>query len=415
VREQSTKSGRPYVKLVFRPLPRDSALERLTAEEARVFVVAMEEVFGRAGEHRVQLASASNMLFKSNFEVSPDDAERGRRILEEYVKLYGAPGQPLPEGFHDSKFMTAFMLSTRHMPEGVRAGAQELFSSRTVVMAIIASGMTYLALWLAPDPVLSKAIASGITVGLMVIYGVSEIINVARAFVGFYQEVNAATTMEQLEAAAKRFGESMGKVGVRIMAMVASGALAKSLPNTPMPGLGALTRPPRQFVATSPSGVEVAVSVAEGASTQVNVSTGTAVLMGVSVSTAGAAARSSARTIGDCRPESNKGDARKHHIATDKNHVSDATGGPWTPKFEFLFRRAGMTLGDPANLVNIIGHQGPHSMEYHMEVYQRLENALGDCATKTECRARLVEELDRLAASICKPGSRLNKLLTKKP
>lgn len=120
-----------------------------------------------------------------------------------------------------------------------------------------------------------------------------------------------------------------------------------------------------------------------------------------------------ARTTGACRDEANKGDAPGHHIATNKNDLSEVNGGPWTPRFQVLFDRAGMSMNDPANIVFLVGHQGPHPEEYHEEVYKRLEAALGRCRTKAECRARLVEELDGIAATLCKLGSKLHKLVTK--
>ncbi|HYO70958.1 MAG TPA: AHH domain-containing protein [Archangium sp.] len=125
------------------------------------------------------------------------------------------------------------------------------------------------------------------------------------------------------------------------------------------------------------------------------------------------AAVTSARTSGACRDASDKGEAKAHHIATNKNDISDVSGGPWTPRFETLFARAAMSLDDPANIVHLIAHQGPHPEAYHQEIYTRLETALGRCRGKAECRAKIVEELDEIAADICKSGSALNKLLTK--
>ncbi|HYO51330.1 AHH domain-containing protein [Archangium sp.] len=52
---------------------------------------------------------------------------------------------------------------------------------------------------------------------------------------------------------------------------------------------------------------------------------------------------------------------------------------------------------------------------YHQEVYRRLEDALKNCRSQAECRARLVDALDEIAGEICTPGSRLNKLATRKP
>jgi hypothetical protein len=113
--------------------------------------------------------------------------------------------------------------------------------------------------------------------------------------------------------------------------------------------------------------------------------------------------------------ESDKGAAQGHYIATDKNDMGDKQGGPWTPRFKELFAQAGMELNDPANIVFLLGHQGPHPEAYHAEVYRRLSDALEGCGSEAECRRALTAELDRLAADICNPGSRLNKLATRKP
>lgn len=417
VTEEGTGHGKPYVKLVFRPLLREVARERLTAEEARAFVESMEDALEKPEWRALLGVSHPGVPASSLSEIPPGTGEQWRHILKEYATLYGSSNQPLPEILPDDKFATALILSTRYMPEGVRAGAEELFSSRTVIMAVIVAGLTYLTLWLAPDPVFTKSAATMVTVGLMALYGVTEIINVAKAFMRFYRDVSAATTLEELEAAARHFGESMGKVGVRIMAMVAGGAMSRALPKSSLPSPGSLW-PPQRVVAMTAEGAEVEMALSAGTSTLVEVSTSTAVLMGVSTTTAataGLAAMSSARTTGDCRPESNKGDARRHHIATDKNEISNATGGPWTPRFRDLFTKAGMDLDDPANIVFLIAHEGPHPQKYHEAVYLRLADAVEDCASRSECRQRLVSELDRLAADICKPGSSLNRLATRKP
>jgi RHS repeat-associated protein len=100
-----------------------------------------------------------------------------------------------------------------------------------------------------------------------------------------------------------------------------------------------------------------------------------------------------------------------HHLATDKNLVSTAAGGPYTPKFEALFEKAGMTLQDVLNKVPVLGHKGPHP-EYNKIVYQRLSDAVqglkGD-AYKTA----LQNELQTIGKESATSGSTLNKLITK--
>jgi len=102
-----------------------------------------------------------------------------------------------------------------------------------------------------------------------------------------------------------------------------------------------------------------------------------------------------------------------HHICTNKNSVSDRQGGPWTPRFEDFFKKAGMTLRDPENLVRIKAHRGPHPQAYHEEVMKALqEGTRGVRANTQEYRQALKETLTRLAKQIRTPGTRLNKLVT---
>ncbi|WP_223756672.1 AHH domain-containing protein [Myxococcus sp. RHSTA-1-4] len=141
------------------------------------------------------------------------------------------------------------------------------------------------------------------------------------------------------------------------------------------------------------------------------VADGTLVVSGVAV---GTAAGSASGGVGSaCTDGSVKKDGYQwHHLATNKNNASEIRGGPWTPRFEDLFARAGMSLEDPANLVYLLGHQGPHPEAYHSEVFKRLEDALGECDAVPRCRPRLVQELQKLMSDVCTPGTRLHQWAT---
>ncbi|WP_255479053.1 AHH domain-containing protein [Myxococcus sp. CA027] len=106
-------------------------------------------------------------------------------------------------------------------------------------------------------------------------------------------------------------------------------------------------------------------------------------------------------------------DGNVHHICTDKNSISDATGGPWTPLFQEVFNRAKMALNDVANLVRIKGHQGPHPAEYHSVVLRRIDDATRGCRGVSQCRAELVKELPKIARELMSPNSELRRLITK--
>lgn len=101
-----------------------------------------------------------------------------------------------------------------------------------------------------------------------------------------------------------------------------------------------------------------------------------------------------------------------HHIATDKNRISTAAGGPFTPMFEGLFEKAGMNLQDAINKLAVLGHRGPHP-EYNRMVYERLSSAV-EGLEGFAYEDAFQNELYAIAQESAQPGSTLNRLLTKK-
>ncbi|WP_420127656.1 AHH domain-containing protein [Longimicrobium sp.] len=116
---------------------------------------------------------------------------------------------------------------------------------------------------------------------------------------------------------------------------------------------------------------------------------------------------------GTLKPTKNRRQGPVHHIATNKNTVSKARGGPWTPRFKPLFDRAGMSMDDVANTVVVPGHKGPHPAAYHSAVYDRLTNAVRG-KDGLAYRQALTEELQAIGREAATPGSLLNRLLTRK-
>lgn len=96
-----------------------------------------------------------------------------------------------------------------------------------------------------------------------------------------------------------------------------------------------------------------------------------------------------------------------HHVATNKNSISGLTGGPWTPRFQDLFSRAGASLTDPRNKVYVIGHVGPHKSDYHSRVYNRLRDALDRAGPQA-----FWDELAAIAHECATPGTVLHALCT---
>ncbi|MFL5358536.1 AHH domain-containing protein [Archangium sp.] len=385
------------LRLVFEPVAPDPALEQLRVEEARAVLAAFDAAFPREEGRGVRLVRA---LAETGGSGEGGPAEWEQRLREEFVARYGAPGFPLPQSLETSPVFLALKLSPRYMGAGVRDAARELFSSPLFLSSVALSVLVYFAAWVAPEPLFTKAFVAALTLRLSLLVGAMELGQFARVCVRLYQEAQAASTVAELEASAEHFGRAMGGTGLRVLMFVASMGVARGLPQVPKGGLGVLLRAPRYAL---PGGMTM-----EGTATVHMVADGSIVVTGVAAGTAAA-------TVGGaCADGSESKDGYHwHHLATNKNEISTAQGGPWTPLFERIFAKAGMSLDAAENLVYLAGHKGPHPEEYHSEVYQLLDTALGDCRSVAQCKSKLVRVLKKMADEVCTPGSSLHQLVTK--
>lgn len=71
-----------------------------------------------------------------------------------------------------------------------------------------------------------------------------------------------------------------------------------------------------------------------------------------------------------------------------------------------------MSLDDPANIVSVSGHYGPHSELYHQQVLQRLRTAVGD-SEGDDAATALRAELGNIANDLSTPGDDLRNLIVK--
>jgi RHS repeat-associated protein len=101
-----------------------------------------------------------------------------------------------------------------------------------------------------------------------------------------------------------------------------------------------------------------------------------------------------------------------HHLATNKNYISTARGGPWSPRLEPLFKKAGMTMEDVLNKVQVAGHAGPHPEAYHQAVFDRLVKATEGLSGEAYTKA-FQAELTAIGQEAKTSGTLLNQLITK--
>jgi A nuclease family of the HNH/ENDO VII superfamily with conserved AHH len=400
--------------LTFPRVPMDPALRRFSAEDAqrvlaefhaalaridpRLIKAAADEACTGGPEQALWARSAGRLLADASVPHEPSALERTLR--EQYIERYGPPSVTLPRCLEDSPLVMALRLSPRYMPAGVREGFEQLVRDPAFLAGLATSLVIYVVAWAAPEPIFSKAFAASVTLVLTLTFTVAELTHVGLVALQLYRDTQGSRELEEIEAAAERFGKALGGAGARILAYVACRGLARSI-QAPQGSLGSLLAP-RRFAL--PGGWNWGTATFAQAVT----GEGALVVAGVAAGSVSGALRS-ACTDGTTKPPG----YQTHHLATVENELSTARGGPWTQRFALLFAKAGVNLEDPVNKVTLSGHFGPHPEEYHNEVFRRLYEAIEECETQQQCRDRFAKALKKIADEVCTPGTKLNQLITR--
>ncbi|MFE8602728.1 AHH domain-containing protein [Archangium violaceum] len=383
----------------------EPSFQHFTREDARRVLQQFHEDLDELKQRKRWVASAGPQ-FASVQE--PDPLEI---LSKEYAERFGEPSLPLPGSLLKSPLVMALRRSPQYMPEGMREGAEELFRDPAFLAGVAVSLVVYVTSWAAPEPLFTKTFAAGVTIVLVSAFSLAELAHAGGATLKLYQATRNIHTMEEVEGAAKYFGRYAGGATLRVLVTVASWGVARVVPK-PVPGglgrtwtgLKEMLRLPQRFALPQGAGLLEATA---SSTVRVGMKQGVLFMAGVATGTTGASLRSA---CGDGLFELLG--YTWHHLATNKNRISDSRGGPWTPRFELIFAKAGMSLEDAANKVYLLKHAGPHSEAYHTEVFARLSEAVQTCSTKDACRIALKEELNKIADQVCTPGSRLHRLAT---
>lgn len=326
-----------------------------------------------------------------------------RRLLpEECLLLLSSGGAWIPGD--RQALAIAFAFDT--LWEGVAETVAELANPDALRAMVVSLVGTALVMLVAPEPV-TKLIAIGLTASLIAYLGTGPVWKLGQGFLRLRAEARGARSVGALEDAGHRFGKVLGENGARVLVLVALTALggknALAAQGPRLPGFAQAAARAR-----IEAGLELSGALAGEVRSLALPAAGVLNIVLAPTAVAAVAMGPGSAIQGD--PE---GDV--HHICTNKNEVSETSGGPWTPQFEKLFEQAGMSLGDSANMVRIQGHRGPHPAEYHHEILRRLVGSMKGCRGEVPCRAALVETLAEIARELTTAGTRLRKLITRNP
>ncbi len=303
----------------------------------------------------------------------------------------------------DGRYALAMALAQGVVLEEMLEAFKGMADPQAALSAALWTVTLYLVLWTVPEPV-SKGLAAVMTATAMVYLGVDTFWTLIAGFKRLVEAADRATTFDELRDAGERYGKVMGQNAARAFALLATVAVghttagfARTVPTLPGSAQAAALAGGRAGIRLAAVGEVGAVAISGEA---------------VTVALAPTAVAMTARAMGGVAAAPVDAEGHDHHIATNKWWKATTSEGPWSPRFQRIFDRAGMSLDDPANIVRVKGHKGPHPLAYHERVFERLDAATRTCRTMEQCREALTAELGKLAQEIATPGTRLNKLVT---
>ncbi|WAM23340.1 AHH domain-containing protein [Myxococcus sp. NMCA1] len=288
--------------------------------------------------------------------------------------------------------------------EGVEAEVGKVLNPAALKALVTSAALTLLLTVALPEPV-TKVIAVALTAAMVAYLGVVSVWEIGRGFVRLWDDAGRAMSVFELQDIGHRFGRVLGTNGTRVLVLVVMAALggknAMAAQGPKLPGF-----PQAALRAQAESGFQLGAAMGGGVT---SIALPAAGVRNVALAPGAAAALA---MYSDGRfPGDKVGPV--HHICTNKNPIADTTGGPWTPRCEEVFKKAGMTLEDAANKVRLNGHEGPHPEFYHNEVLQRLNRSVARCRTTESCRASLMKALAKIADELLTPGSELRSFIVK--
>jgi len=340
-------------------------------------------------------------------------AEADARVTQEYLRFCEAIGKPgdcrkalmnSPVLTGDGRYALGMSFAIEEMVPEMMQSFKDMADPEAIKASLYWTMTIYAAMWLAPEPVFSKGLATIVTASFVCYIGVDTFWTLIQGWRRLVEELDHATSFAALREAGKKYGKVMGKNAARAFALLLTAAIGQTAASfsAKVPTL------PGSAQASAAGAARVGIRLTEVAQVEAVTVTADA----VTIALASNAVAATAQSLSGAASSPVDAEGPEHHIATDKWDKATHSGGPWTPRFRELFARAGMSLNDPANKVRIIGHKGPHPEEYHQEIFDRLRKAMQGCRNVQQCREALTGELQRLGRLISTPGTRLNKLVT---
>lgn len=259
------------------------------------------------------------------------DGAQGRTVSSSYERICQRQSDPgsclslLTGGFTlgpMERRMMALYFALDTIWEGVEEAIKDLTNPAALRAMISTMIGTALVMLVAPEPV-TKLITIALTASLIAYLGTGPVWHIGQAFLRLMDESRDAKNFSELEGAGHRFGKVLGANGARVLVVVALAALggknamavqAHKLPGAAQAALRAQAEGGFQLSAAYAGEVKAIAVPAAG-------------VLNITLAPTAVAAVA----MGPGSGVQGDPDGPVHHICTDKNEISEVSGGPWTP------------------------------------------------------------------------------------
>jgi hypothetical protein len=162
---------------------------------------------------------------------------------------------------HDAREAEILRRSTKYMLGGAGEELAALVADPVFLISLGVAVGGYIALWVVPEPVVSKLAAALTTIAVLStgVFTISTLVNVATAWADLSSDADTAQTDAEIEAAAQKFGSRVGATGADLILFLGSLLLGRALP-TPKglpPGPKAIANAEQTLSVAKPGGVLV--------------------------------------------------------------------------------------------------------------------------------------------------------------
>jgi hypothetical protein len=128
----------------------------------------------------------------------------------------------------EDKSTLALAIALGEVLDETTQSLREMADSRAVLKAVLWTVLVYLMLWMVPEPVVSKGLATAFTLALLAWLTVDTVWELMSGWVRLVEESKRASTFEELRSAGDRYGKVLGQNSARVLVMLGTAALAGS-------------------------------------------------------------------------------------------------------------------------------------------------------------------------------------------